>query len=124
MDNDTRMVSINDLSFEKQTAVLPADLVDRITLIHHAFRGYLSATLDETIDNFKYDQHPENEIRVWEHMASVILTLQYQFGWPHEKVAAAVKVVLGLSMGAIQENSLDANSTEQIIELWRPQTLR
>ena len=51
-------------------------------------------------------------------MASIILTLKYQQGWPDEKVAAAVKVVLGLSMGAIQGNTLDEASTQQIVTLW------
>ena len=118
MDDASRMIPIEDVQFTKQTQALPASLVDRITLIHHAFRNYLGATLEETIDNFTYDQDPEREIRVWEHMASIILTLKYQQGWPDEKVAAAVKVVLGLSMGAIQGNTLDEASTQQIVTLW------
>jgi hypothetical protein len=117
-DADMRVVPVDDLKFQKRTEELPADLIDRITLIHHAFRDYLSVTLEETIDNFKYDAQPENEIRVWEHMAKTVLTLRYELGWPPEKVAAAVKVVLGLSMGAVQDNTLDQASTEQVVAAW------
>lgn len=118
MNDDAHMIPIEDLHFQKKTTTLPPELIDRITLIHHVFRDYLSATLDETIENFKYDTDPESEIRVWEHMASVVLALKYQFNWPPEKMIPAVKVVLGLSMGSIQDNSLDASSTEQIMAIW------
>lgn len=118
MDDDVKMVPIKDLHFKKQTNALPAELVDRITLIHYVFRDYLSVTLDKTIDNFKYDKHPESEIQVWEHMASVILTLKYQHNWSEDMLKGAVKVVLGLSTGMIQNNDLDKESTERIVEIW------
>lgn len=124
MDDDLQMIPIDDLHFVRRTDTLPAELVDRITLIHHVFRNFLHATLDETIDNFKHDKNPEEEVRIWEHMASVILALQYQCDWPQDKVAAAVRVVLGLSMGMIQDNTLDKASTDQIIALWNDRNPR
>lgn len=39
--DDTRMVPIEDLKFQKQTETLPVDLIDHIALIHHAFRDRL-----------------------------------------------------------------------------------
>ncbi len=124
MDDNIQMVPIDDLSFTKRTDALPAELIDRIVLIHNVFRDYLSVTLEKTIDNFKYDINPEQEIRVWEHMASVILALKYQENWPADKIALAVKVVLGLSMGAVQDNELNVQDTDQIKSLWNKRTPR
>ncbi len=118
MDDGTRMVPIEDLHFKKQANQLPAELIDRITLIYYVFRDYLSVTLEKTIDNFKYDKDPEREIRIWEHMASVILALKYQHNWTDDKLKSAAKVLLGLSTGAIQDNDLDKESTEEIINSW------
>lgn len=118
MYDNTRIVPIKDLHFSKQTNTLPAELIDRITLIHHSFRDYLSVPLEKTIDNFKYDKNPESEIRVWEHMAGVLLTLKYQDNWSEDKLKSAVKVVLGISTGMIQDNDLDKESTEHIVEIW------
>jgi hypothetical protein len=118
MDDNIKIVPIEDLRFKKQTSALSVDLIDRITLIHHVFRDYLTISLEKTIDNFKYDKHPENEIRVWEHMAYVILTLKFKYNWSDKNVKSAIKVVLGLSAGAIQDNDLDKVSTEQIVKIW------
>jgi hypothetical protein len=50
--------------------VLPEDLLRRIK----AFKGILAevdnAPLDEVIDDFKRDEHPEKEIAVWERIAN------------------------------------------------------
>ena len=45
---------------------LPKALLLRIRLIHGVLGGAFSLSLDEMIDGFKRDAHPEDEIRVWE----------------------------------------------------------
>lgn len=122
-DNIIR-VPIKDLHFKKKAETLPAELVDRIIIIHEVFKDYLSTTLEKTIDNFKYDSHPEKEVCIWEHMASTIITLKRQEGWAEEKMKAAVKVVLCLSMGEIQENTLSEEDTKKIIATWVDRTPR
>ena len=54
-----------------QHPALPEDLLHRI----HAFKEILAEvdniTLDEVIDDFKRDLHPEKEVAVWEHIADI-----------------------------------------------------
>lgn len=116
--DDIQMVPIDDLHFEKKADSLPAELINRITLIYHTFRPYLNASLEQTIDNFKYDTNPDKEIALWERMGQTVLTLKYQDNWTDEKIAMAVKVVLGLSMGQIQGNELGEEDTQRVVAIW------
>jgi hypothetical protein len=117
-DDNVKMVPIDDLRFEKRAETLPAELIDRIILIHHTFQPYLSVSLEQTIDNFKYDTHPEQEIALWERMGRTVLTLTYQDSWPEDKIAKVVKVILGLSMGQVQGNELDEEDMQRVIAIW------
>lgn len=116
--DDIQMVPIDDLNFEKKADSLSAELIDRITLIYHTFRPYLNASLEQTIDNFKYDTNPDKEIALWERMGQTVLTLKYQDNWPDEKITKGVKVVLGLSMGQIEGNELGDEDTQRIVAIW------
>ena len=118
-DDQLETVAIDSVDFEQRNDVLPPELVDRITLIHHAFRDYLSVTLEKTIDNFKYDADPEREVRVWEHMAQVVLTLRYRDEWPEEKVGEAAGDVLSLSMGGPMESGLSDQEKRYIEAVWQ-----
>ena len=117
-DDNVKMVPIDDLKFEKRAETLPAELIDRIALIYHTFQPYLSVSLEQTIDNFKYDTHPEQEIALWERMGRTVLTLTYQDSWPEDKIAKVVKVILGLSMGQVQGNELDEEDMQRVIAIW------
>ena len=117
-DDNVKMVPIDDLKFEKRAETLPAELIDRIALIYHTFQPYLSVSLEQTIDNFKYDTHPEQEIALWERMGRTVLTLTYQDSWPEDKIAKVVKVILGLSMGQVLGNELDEEDMQRVIAIW------
>jgi hypothetical protein len=43
--------------------------INDIKRIQQIFSEVNSSTLDETINNFKRDQHPDNEIAIWQKMA-------------------------------------------------------
>jgi hypothetical protein len=118
MDDELRSVPIDELHFTKRTDNLPPELVNRITLVHHAFRDYLSPTLAETINNFTFDEHPEQEVEIWERMAAVAIALRYEHAWPTSKMASAVKAVVGLSVGTLEQGELSDDETAKIIELW------
>jgi hypothetical protein len=53
--------------------ILPKALLLRIRLIHGVLCGALSVSLDEMIDGFKRDAHPEDEVRVWENICVAFL---------------------------------------------------
>ena len=50
--------------------VLPEDLFLRIKAFKEILAGVDNMTLDEVIDDFKRDAHPEREIAVWERIAN------------------------------------------------------
>ena len=47
--------------------------LDKIKYIQETFYEVYPVTLDKTIENFKRDQHPDNEINVWLNMAKAFL---------------------------------------------------
>jgi hypothetical protein len=51
-------------------AVLSDDLLRRIKAFKEIFSDVDNTTLDEAVDDFKRDAHPEHEIAVWERIAS------------------------------------------------------
>lgn len=52
---------------------LPKSLLLRIKIIHLIFQDVYSLSLKESIDNFRRDLHPEEEIKIWENMAATYL---------------------------------------------------
>lgn len=52
---------------------LPKSLLLRIKLVHLIFQDVYSLSLEESIDNFRRDLHPKEEIKIWENMAATYL---------------------------------------------------
>lgn len=52
---------------------LDPSLLDRATIIHHVFHGLLTRDLSETLEDFRREEDPEEEIRLWESMAAFFL---------------------------------------------------
>ena len=50
--------------------VLPDDVIERIRAFKATLGDVDDASLDQTIDNFKRDIHPESELVIWERIAS------------------------------------------------------
>lgn len=107
MDEDMQNVPIDELRFTKHTETLPAPLVNRITLVYYVFRDYLSPTLNETIENFKYDKNPEKEVEIWEHMGQVVIRLKAVEQWPTYRIAIAVKAFAGAFHGCAAADGTD-----------------
>ncbi|MBO6185704.1 MAG: hypothetical protein J6O88_13625 [Chryseobacterium sp.] len=49
---------------------ITSDQLDKIKIIQKTFQEVYPVTLKETIDNFKRDQNPDNEIAIWLDMSS------------------------------------------------------
>jgi hypothetical protein len=45
--------------------------IRRITWVQSTLEEVYPVSLDQTLDNFRRDQSPENEIRLWEHMTDL-----------------------------------------------------
>lgn len=52
---------------------LPKSLLLRIKLIHLILQDVYSFSLEESINNFKRDLHPDEEIKIWENIAATYL---------------------------------------------------
>jgi hypothetical protein len=48
---------------------LPESLLVRIKIIYRIFQDVLDDSLEQTIDGFRRDSSPENEVQVWEKAA-------------------------------------------------------
>jgi len=60
-----------DAPFRHDT--LPEDLLIRIKTLNRLLEDVLPVPLDETVDNFRRDLHPERELIIWERIASAYL---------------------------------------------------
>jgi hypothetical protein len=60
-------LKLNDVLHDSLTATQ----IEAIERIHKTFSEINSSTLEETIDNFKRDQHPDREIAIWLTMVDV-----------------------------------------------------
>ncbi len=101
---------------------LPNELLVRVRLIHQTLRDVVEQTLDEMVDLFCRDLHPQKEIEVWERIAVAYREVQDEFSLSSEKKRTLFKTLLGLSMGnqvniekAIDDN-LELNNV--ILEIW------
>ncbi len=64
-------VNINDLKMNNIVhEELQEDLLNRIMKFHAVLKEVNGISLDDTIENFKRDQNPKNELLVWEHISN------------------------------------------------------
>ena len=63
--------NINDLKMNNIVhEELPEDQINRIMKFHKVLNEVNDTPLDKTIENFRRDQNPENEIVIWEHISN------------------------------------------------------
>jgi hypothetical protein len=84
---------------------LTTEQINQITKIQEAFAEVNSTSLDETIDNFKRDQHPDSEIAIWLKMADAYqrFTLRPNRTMGYNKKYEAYELILLRSMMTEQE---------------------
>jgi hypothetical protein len=70
-------VSINQLLDKRMYFhdTLPDNLVERIKILKGTLTEIFPQTLEEWIDGFRMDMHPEREISIWENMADKYVRL-------------------------------------------------
>ena len=66
----TKKVKVSDLALGPvRHKTLPLDLVERIKTCKKILADVDPASLEETIDTFRRDVHPDREVSVWERIA-------------------------------------------------------
>jgi len=92
---------------------LSKEQLEQIGFIQETFNEVLSVSLDETISNFKRDQHPDSEIDVWLNMAKTFKLFASENSGPEklETRKEAFKLILVRSMMSEKEtiNSSELN---------------
>jgi hypothetical protein len=84
-------------------ATLPRPVLVRIKILHYVLRDVGSSSLDSLIDNFRRDLHPLDELLIWERIAAAFLEADYEMGLTGEQRRDAFAVLLGASLGLIDD---------------------
>jgi len=63
-----KKTNIADIKFHRYHDSLPENLVKRLKKLYPSVSEILSQSVDEWIDDFCCDMHPEREIKIWENM--------------------------------------------------------
>jgi hypothetical protein len=98
--------------------VLSDEFIDRVKRFKVTLADVDETSLEETIDNFKRDTHPEEELAIWERIANT-----YRLFLSHNpKTDLTIKkeifaVLLGASMGADDWSNIKKLNSDQINHL-------
>lgn len=108
-------------------STLPKDLVDRIARIRDTLNEFQdpSSSLEEWLEDFKRDVHPEKEVRIWEQIASFFEVFRSTRVLSHEASKEAVAVLLGWSVGVATSSTkhLTKQDVRELLAGARGQTL-
>jgi hypothetical protein len=103
---ETTEMAIQDLELNEIVHdSLTAEQINDITRIQEVFSEVNSTPLDETINNFKRDQHPDDEIAIWLKMSDAYqrFTLRADRTIGHDKKNEAYELILLRSMMTEEE---------------------
>jgi hypothetical protein len=93
---------------------LSEEQIEKITKIQATFSDIYPISLEDTITNFKRDQNPDSEIRVWENMMHAYETfISKNPAINSEKRSEAFKLILTRSM--MDENKVRAQTEFNIL---------
>lgn len=117
------LVMLRDLKpSSRRYEALPNELLVRVRLIHQVLGDVVEKTLNEMVDLFCRDLHPQREIEVWERIAVAYREVQDEFSLSSGEKRILFKTLLGLSMGhqVNIEKAIDDNPelTNVILEVW------
>jgi len=107
---------------------LSADQIEKIKRIQAAFAEVNPSSLEETITDFKRDQHPDGEIASWLAMANAYEQFTSKHaGAPLDKKKEAYKLILLRSMESETDAKTNANlkllTNKEVAEIFSYYTL-
>lgn len=103
----------------------PKMLLSRINLIRHVFLALMPESFEEAVDAFRRDTHPEQEIVMWEAMASTYLDFVHERAPSVAKQKAALDVLLQLTTAPLPArplrrwSALDADDLALLRARWK-----
>lgn len=63
-----KKINIDDVKYVRYHDSLPEILIERIKKMYPIISQVFPYSVDEWVDGFNYDMHPEGEIQIWELM--------------------------------------------------------
>jgi hypothetical protein len=105
---------------------LSGHLLKRIRAIHDVFGEIDGLSLEETIESFRRDAHPANEVRIWHRMAAAFNLYNHRHpGLSRLEKHEAYEVLLDLTSGsgAVRLRQLDKAARAELRDLLQ-QTIR
>ncbi len=99
---------------------LPQNILVRLRLVYQTFGSLLDESLEEFIENFQRDVHPDRELAEWEIMATVYHDVTNGKNFDNTKRKEILSVLLAISMGAFNQESiheLKNLSYDEILEI-------
>lgn len=91
---------------------LSAGTLVRIEIIHLVFRSVFPGTLEDVVDSFRRDMHPEPELQVWERMAAVYLSFTDK---RHRLIAARRELLEAILLVSMQIDPVARKSEFKIL---------
>lgn len=99
---------MNSLS-SSDTRHLSPDLLKRIEWIHHVLHEVESISLKKSIESFRRDAHPADEVRIWQRIAAAYgLYVRRHPNATRAAKRAAYAVLVGLSLGVAEPDGTDS----------------
>lgn len=127
-------ININDIQDgEPKHSQLDEALIERIKAFKTKLTEVDNIQLDKTIDNFRYDRNPENEVLIWEEIANLYQKITQGSNLSLEYKKELYSVLLMASCDSIDNTFLqklsfvsraDAEHINSIFEQKRPITVR
>lgn len=118
----TEYAKTSDLKWgEKQRENLTPKQVVRIKGYFYSIGQVLETSLEDTINCYLYDHHPEREIQTWEIMNVVFMEYIKQENIVDDKIKREiVKQLILISMGTLSEETiLTVDQLTSLYEIWK-----
>ena len=110
-------------------ATLPDELIERVKAYKQILADVDKSSLEQTLDNFQRDMHPESEVKIWEHIASVYQSYVSEksitdLAIKIEVFSVALQASMGVEAKDLQNiKHLSKDQTENIVYNYSPLTL-
>lgn len=113
----TKRIKIKDIKVDGtiKTPLLPSGFINRVQRFKKILSEVEKTTLEQTINNFQQDQHPERELRIWEEIASSYKDfIEVNPDLTIEEKKEVFSITLRLSMGVEDFDDVKRLNKEQV----------
>ena len=113
---EAKLIKISDLRESPiQRPILPKGFIERVRTFKQVLADVEKSSLEQAVNNFQRDMHPENELRTWEHIVEIYQS--YIFENAITDLATKKEVlsaILEMSMGMEDFSNIKLLSKDQI----------